>query len=448
MTPFSVTLGENLETLGDNPFAMCVLEPFAIVSNSSFHGVERTEYNYNYQISDHVSVIDGSLYCKVANGLELIAYAGVNPNVQVAEDTVRITAYAFAGSDVQMVTMPYSTTSIGHKAFFDCEDLHTVVFGSYYAPILEEEFDPAYYESYKHIPGAGNYGEYTDYDGTYVSIDGFELLPWYMWNVTGAMYSNVFYGANFVDYVGYVEDKLTMVRPVNGKNYDSYIYSQYFDMTIDGAQAPDKAALAAIKLINALPERVSYEDKAMVEAAREAYNKIATFEQMAQVTNYATLVSAEQRIIALTPEDERAETQTPAEETTSEDTTAPVETPEKPEKPEGNKGTGALVVILTLLAMVAAGTFFYLKKTHGDNAMAVFKESCAKAGSAVKSGCGKVVAGLKAKTAAAKESMEAKKAAKAAAAEAVEETPVEEASSEEAVPEVEVSADEEKPNEE
>ena len=451
LTSFAVKLGENLETLGDNPFAFCVMEPFALTTTASFNGVERTEYNYNYQISDAVSVIDGSLYCKVNSGLELIAYTGLNPeNVKVAEDTVRITAHAFAGSDVQMVTLPHSTTAIGHKAFFGCEDLHTVVFGSYYAPILEEEFDPAYYESYKHIPGAGNYGEYTDYDGTYVSIDGMELMPWYMWNATGAMYSNVFYGANFVDYVGYVADKLTMVRPVNGKNYDSYIYGQYFDMAIDGAEAPDKAALAAIKLINALPERVSYEDKAMVEAAREAYNKIATFEQMAQVTNYATLVSAEQRIIALTPEEEKVATEAPAEETAPEETTAPVEVPEEP---EANKGAGALVAILTVLVMVAAGTSFYLKKTHGDNALAVFKASCGKAASAVKSGCGKAGSAVKAKAAAAKEAAEAKKAAKAAekaaaAVEAVEETPAEEPAAEEEIPVVEVPAEKETSNEE
>ena len=98
-----------------------------------------------------------------------------------------------------------------------------------------------------------------------------------------------------------------MIRPVNGKNYDSYIYSQYFDLTIDGAQAADNTALAAIRAIKAIPERVSYEDRALVEAARAAYTKIATLEQQAQVTNYADLISAEQRITALTPTEEPVE---------------------------------------------------------------------------------------------------------------------------------------------
>ena len=62
-------------------------------------------------------------------------------NFKVAEDTVRISSMAFAGTDVEMVTLPNTVFSIGHKAFYDCRKLHTVVFGSQEAPILEEEFD-------------------------------------------------------------------------------------------------------------------------------------------------------------------------------------------------------------------------------------------------------------------------------------------------------------------
>jgi hypothetical protein len=122
-----------------------------------------------------------------------------------------------------------------------------------------------------------------------------------MWNVTGGQYSNVFYGANFVDYVGYVNDKLTMVKPVNGQHYDTYIMDHYFDLRIDGAAGADDTTLAAIAAINAIPERVTYEHKSIVEAARAAYNKIATKEQQALVINYDVLISAEQRIKALTP---------------------------------------------------------------------------------------------------------------------------------------------------
>ncbi len=360
LTPFAVTLGENLTTLGDNPFAMCTLEPFAIGEDKSFKDRKIRENTYTYDISDTVKVIDGSLYSVIDSGLVLIAYGGTEPvNVHVAADTVRIGAYAFTGTDVQMVTLPNTMKAIGHKAFYLCKALHTVVFGSYNAPILEEEFDAAYYESFQHIPGTGDYGEYTDYDGTEVQINGTGMLPYYMWNVSDGMYSNVFYGANFVDYVGYVEDKLTMVRPVNGAGYESYIYGQYFDMAIDGSQAPDDVAMAAINAIKAIPERVTYENKALVEAARAAYTKIATIMQQAQVYNYADLISAEQRITALTPGEE-----VPGE-TTAEEETEQTEAAKAP----ADSG-GAVALILVLAAAMAAGGWFFLKKRKSTAAPA------------------------------------------------------------------------------
>ncbi len=316
LTPFTVTFGENLKTLGDNPFAMCQIAPLHITEVTTFNGVDYESQNYTYDISGTVHVINGSLYAEVPNGLELITYAGTDgEDMKVADNTVRITAMAFAGSDVQLVTMPYTTTAIGHKAFYGCDALELVVFGSYYAPILEEEFDSAYYETYDHVPGTGNFGSYTDYDGTEVQIDGFELLPWYMWNATSGLYSNVFYGANFVDYVGFVDTKMTMVRPANGQGYDSFVMEQYFDLVINGANAADDTTLAAIKAINAIPERVAFADKEIVEAARAAYSKIATTEQQALVTNYGLLVSAEQRIVALDPANQVVE-EVPVEEET------------------------------------------------------------------------------------------------------------------------------------
>ena len=248
-------------------------------------------------------------------GLELITFAGKETkDVVVADDTVRISALAFAGSDVVRVKMPYTTTAIGHKAFYACNKLEMVNFGSYYAPNFEEEFDPTYYETFDHIPGSGVYGEYTDYDGTNVIINGMGIVPFYMWNVADSMYSNVFYGANFIDYIGCVKNKLTMVKPVNGVGYDSFICNQYFDLRIDGPAAPDDVAVNAINAIKAIPERVVYEDKAIVDAARVAYDKVATFEQKSLVINYNDLVTAEQRIKALTPTEDDNKVENPVSE--------------------------------------------------------------------------------------------------------------------------------------
>ncbi len=329
LTPVTVILGDDIEKISDNPFAMCKVEPFC--------STEDEVESYTYELSDTVQIIDGSLYCMNDIGLELITYTGLDKeNVVVAEDTVRITAYAFAGSDVIRVKMPFTTTAIGHKAFFDCNNLDMVTFGSYTVPQFEEEFDPKFYQMFENIPGSGDYGTYTDYDGNEVQIYGTGLLPYYMWNATAEMYSNVFYGANFVDYVGRVEDKLTMVKPVNGVGYDSFICSQYFDLTIDGPAAPDETAAAAIRAIKNIPDRVVYNDKALVEAAREAYTKIATLEQQALVTNYADLISAEQRIKALDPAN--------AENKDTEDT----ETDKKESSPV------ALIIILSVVLFIAA----------------------------------------------------------------------------------------------
>ena len=411
LTPFAVTLGSSLETLGDNPFALCQLEPFCITEVSTFNGTDVESAIYTYDISDSVSVIDGSVYCKTINGLELIAYAGVDPvNYHVAEDTVRITAYAFAGSDVQMVTLPVATTSIGHKAFYGCEGLHTVVFGSYTAPILEEEFDSTYYETLQHIPGSGDFGTYTDYNGTEVVIEPMGLVPYFMWNATGGMYSNAFYGANFVDYVGYVEDKLTMVRPVNGQNYDSFVMSQYFDMTINGPAAPDDTSLAAIAAIKAIPERVSLSDIDLVEAARAAYTKIATLEQQALVTNYADLISAEQRILALsTPvegeEGELAEGETVPADGTGTDTDS---------ESRSGLSDGWGIVILLGCVLISGAVVVYVSMKSAGKKIDV-KEIASKvsvwakqSGTAFADACGKALDS--AKTAAAK--LGTKKAAK------------------------------------
>ena len=336
---FKVTLGEDLETMGDNPFALCELEPFCIVETTDFNGTILEDRTYNFEISDNVQVIEGSLYCKIATGLELITYAGLEPqNAIVAEDTVRITGMAFAHSDIQRVTMPATVYAIGHKAFYGCEDLKIVIFGSYEAPILEEEFDRTWYESFEHMPGTGDFGEYTDYEGNQVGITGIGLVPYYMWNSTDGMYSNVFYGANFVDYVGYVDEKMTVVRPVNGVNYDTFVLRQYFDvdLAIMGAAAPDKTTNAAIAAINAIPKNLTWEDRHIVEHARELYDRITSDEQRVLVYNYNDLVQAERTIASLAPEEEEEEVKTV------------------------NVWLLVAMIVVAFLAMVVLGSFVYV----------------------------------------------------------------------------------------
>ena len=295
MTDFIVVLGSSLEELGENPFAMCKLPAFEGTIEESFNGHIFTKPTDTYDISETIKVIGGSLYRVVPNGLELISYAGDAETVTVADGTVRITALAFAGSDVKQVVFPGSLKSIGHKAFYGCNNLSVVYFASYNAPILEEEYDYSYWLSAENLPATGKYQYQDAYTGEIVYYDGLGIVPYFMWNATDTP-SVIYYGANFVDYVGRVNTTLTMVKPENGAGYDSFIYGKYFALSVNGAAAADDTTLAAIAAINAIPENLKLADKALVEAARAAYDKIASLTQKSLVTNYDKLLQAEQKI--------------------------------------------------------------------------------------------------------------------------------------------------------
>ena len=300
-TEFKVTLSDAIENMGDNPFANCVVAPFSSTVTESFLGNEYTKVVYTFDLGDNIKIIDGSIYRVVPKGLELIAWMGDDVAI-IADDTVRISAMAFAGQDVRQVVLPYTVAAIGHKAFYGCDKLIFVSFASYNAPILEEEFDSAYYESMEHIPSIGDY-DFQDYYKNPLVYTGKGVVPYFMWNVT-SLPGNFFYGANFIDYVGDVKNKITMIRPSNGKCYDSFIMGQYFNLTIDGASAADDVTLAAIEAIKKLPtntKEIKITHKSLVEAARAAYNKIVSDEQRALVPAdvLAILTNAEQRIADL-----------------------------------------------------------------------------------------------------------------------------------------------------
>ncbi|MBQ8177959.1 MAG: leucine-rich repeat protein [Clostridia bacterium] len=333
---FTVKLGNSLVEIGDNPFANCAvnftsIEP--IMHNGTMIGMEQVD---TYDISDTVKVIDGSLYKVVPNGLELITFAPsaieiffdsstkLNTTFKVADGTVRVSAMAAMGRSYPFskVIFPSTLKSIGHKAFYK-STVSIYVFTSYEAPVLEEEYDVIY--TFSNSPmtqeNADVYNDSTSfpYDWT-----GLGIVKYYMWNVLDdygmPIGSNFYYGANFSDYVGKISIPLTFVRPVNGIGYDNFTWGLYFSEPIDGAAAADEVTLDAIAAIAKLPDVVQLTDKALVEAARAAYEKVASYEQRALVSNYQKLTDAELRIKTLenlagggaeeTPEE------TPVEETT------------------------------------------------------------------------------------------------------------------------------------
>lgn len=300
--PLIVKLGDKVTDMGDNPFAFCKVAPFETIVKESFNGKEYSTVSYTFDLNSDIKIIDGSVYRTVPNGLELIVWCGDREAI-VADTTSRISAMAFAGHDLTKVILPYTLKAIGHKAFFDCDRLSLIVFSSYKAPILEEEYDLYYYISEDSLASKADYAiadASNNAQFILVSTEGLGIVPF---NTYEAAYnpSNVFYGANFIDYIGHVDSKISMVRPSNGKNYDSFIFNQYFNLSINGKAAADDTTLAAIAAINKLPSSASdikLEHKGLVEAARAAYNKIISDEQRGLVpdSTLAVLKAAEQMI--------------------------------------------------------------------------------------------------------------------------------------------------------
>ena len=347
----NVILGDKLVSLGDNPFANAKLSPFSSTVTTEWNGVEYTEITYTFDLSEGVKVIDGSLYTVVPNGLELSTYIpNGSASAIIPEGVVRISAMAFSATDVVRVTLPHSLKAIGHKAFYDCSKLTTVVFKSFEAPVLEEEFDQNYFFSGENFP---DISEYQAGDTVY---NGLGIVPYFMYITLDGEnnvfdYSTVFYGATFVDYIGHKEPSLVMIAPSNGKYYDSFIFDQYFSERISGAVAADDNTLAAIEAIASLPERVELEHEALVIAARAAYARVS-LEQQALVTNYSELLSAESRI----EQKKNALENKPSQEPENPDE---VQT----EEPK-NDHTGLIIILISVGIVIAAGAavyFFYFR---------------------------------------------------------------------------------------
>ena len=363
----NVVFGEDLEELGENPFLGCAIGAFTKTENEIFNGqVVGSKSTTTFEITDTVQVINGALYQMLENGkLELVSYPMMmeHSTFAVEEGTARISSYAFAGSNVSSVELPSTLLAIGDKAFYGCENLKVVTFKSIKAPILEEQFDVSWQNTivtradgvnYIPIPGAlaSNGGSHALTMGDGSTVYAMNILKYAMWNLNNATY---FYGANFQDYIGLTDGQLVMIRPLNGTNYDSFIYSQYFAQIIDGPTAAEDATLAAIAAIAALPDRIALTNEEQVVAARALYNMIATTAQQALVTNYSKLTSAENTINYL----KRQQESTPPEQ----------EDPLPPE-PSDNGGMIAIIVTASVLgaAAIAGGVaWFFMKKKKNED---------------------------------------------------------------------------------
>ncbi len=280
----SVTFGEALNEIGENPFAGCEIATYGKTETVTIKdGYDVETLVIDYSIGNGIYVEGGVIYKTAQNGGKiLVSYpaADTATSYTVASGTVRISARAFENAKLNNVILSSELKAIGDKAFYGCEKLSTVVFTSYNAPSLEEEFDSSYMTT-ANTPSSANGG---------LGITGF-----YMWNVSSRN-SNYFYGANFVDYIGKIKSDIVMVKPSNGQGYDSFIFSKYFATIVNGGVAATEQTLNVIAIINALPASINLSCEAQVVAARNAYESITSLEQKALVSNYTKLTSAENTI--------------------------------------------------------------------------------------------------------------------------------------------------------
>ena len=300
----NVVLGERLEKLGENPFYGCDITSFGKTIETKHNGVVvETRVEETYDVNDRIKVVNGVLYQTIPTGLELVSYPKLKDQREytVLDGTTRITAAAFAYSNLESVTLSNVLKAIGDKAFYGCDKLNVVTFTSYTAPLLEEAYNLDYL-LYTNTPISGYFAGY----------QGLGISKYYMWNLT-TNYTNFYFGANFKNYVGHITDNLIMVTPKNGQNYDSFILYQYFKTNIDGNFAPTLETLSVIELINNLPTNITLASEEVIKQAREAFASIISTEQQALVDNYTTLVKAESTLAYLKAREEESKPVDPVE---------------------------------------------------------------------------------------------------------------------------------------
>ena len=343
----NVTLGENLVELGENPFAGTYVASFGKTTDVTFNGNKIGEkFEENYDVSETVKVMDGVLYEVLETGYELVSYPALKKGsaYTVAEGTVRISAKAFAQTAISSVVLPRTLLAIGDKAFYACENLSAVVFKSYNAPTLEEEYDSTYVSS-ANVPYSTVYG-------------GLGINDYYMWNASTDV-SNYYYGANFANRVGKVENGMTMVKPSNGKNYDSIIFGLYFAEIVDGNPAATDETLEVIAMIAALPASITLADESKVVAARNAFDNLGSLEQQSLVTNYSSLQNAENVIEYLKQRDNSSSDSSSSDSSSSSDDSSSSGNKKGCGSCKGAFGGAGVMVTCALLGL---GTFIVRKK--------------------------------------------------------------------------------------
>lgn len=222
----------------------------------------KKEYSAIYE---NVMIDEGVLYVKNKNGYTLSSYPREkdSPTYTIKEGTVRIEFAAFTNNvHLEKVIMPVSLKNIGNYAFQGCTNLNTVVFNSYYAPVLESTLT----------------GDQIIIDvSTIDSFPGFdELYKYSYYYIADGMVERALYYRNFIAEIGSeAVGEIVAVIPDNCVGYDNIIYNAYFTFsdTTSGVTM-GKFAIAFIEAVSKLPEMIDRFDKLLVDQAIVAYNAL------------------------------------------------------------------------------------------------------------------------------------------------------------------------------
>lgn len=182
--------------------------------------------------NDYFTVVDNVLYTKDMKTLVLYPGGIAQSEFTVPEGVTRIEALAFRENDnLTKVILPESLVSIGHKAFYSCAALKTFEFRSFEAPILE-------------------------------NIVGYSVL-----------YTGI-YTDNFLTNIADADGSLEMIRPSNGKGYDSKYYLTYFGTVQLSEEVYEPAAKElAATILNT--QVYSLDDSDNIAQLRAAYDALS-----------------------------------------------------------------------------------------------------------------------------------------------------------------------------
>lgn len=182
--------------------------------------------------NDYFTVVDNVLYTKDMKTLVLYPGGLTQSEFAIPEGVTRIEALAFRENDnLTKVILPESLVSIGHKAFYSCAALKTFEFRSFEAPILE-------------------------------NIVGYSVL-----------YTGI-YTDNFLTNIADADGSLEMIRPSNGKGYDSKYYLTYFGTVQLSEEVYEPAAKElAATILNT--QVFSLDDSDNIAQLRVAYDALS-----------------------------------------------------------------------------------------------------------------------------------------------------------------------------